>query len=381
MYGYIGVRTLNFARFSLLGKAGLWLLVPAAAWFPIVPGVLRRNGYETLWVDILSWAGYTSMGFATLVFCLLVLHDLGKLFLHLTFFWKFAAKKRQAASKARINPGRRRFIKDSVRTGILAGSSLLTGCGLWQARQDPEVVRVDIPFKNLHKDLQGLTIAQITDIHVGPTIKRDYVERIVALVQKLSADMIVLTGDLVDGSVNRLKDDVQPLFELSAPLGTYFVTGNHEYYSNAPLWIKRVRELGFTVLMNQHKIVRRGAGRLLMAGVTDYSAGRFFKSHASNPLKALEGAGRHHLKLLLAHQPKSIFAAEKAGFDLQISGHTHGGQYFPGNLLVSLNQPYVAGLHRHKNTRIYVSRGAGYWGPPMRLLAPSEISVIKLTSL
>lgn len=381
VYGYAGIRMIDFGRFSLVKKIGVWMLVILMAWFPILPGVLRRNGHETGWVDLLSWAGYTSMGFVTLLFVLVGLHDLGKLFLRLFALWKPAVNKKQAASSAGVRISRRRFIKGSVSTGILAGSSVLTGCGFWQARQDPDIVSVDIPFKNLHKDLQGLTIAQVTDIHVGPTIKRAYVERVVALVKSLSADMIVLTGDLVDGSTQWLKDDVAPIGGLSAPFGTYFVTGNHEYYSNAPLWIERVRELGFTVLMNQHEMVRREAGRLLLAGVTDYSAGRFYRSHASNPKMALDGAKDHHLKILLAHQPKSIFAAEKAGFDLQISGHTHGGQYFPGNILVSLNQPFVAGLHQYKTTRIYVSRGTGYWGPPMRLMAPSEISLITLTSL
>jgi hypothetical protein len=181
--------------------------------------------------------------------------------------------------------------------------------------------------------------------------------------------------------VEYLRKDVAPLARLSAPLGNYFVTGNHEYYSNVHPWIHEVKRLGFVVLLNQHHILTRGKGKLLLAGVPDYRGGQFDVDHRSSPAEALQGAGKHHYRILLAHQPRSIFAAESAGYHLQISGHTHGGQYFPGNFLVSLNQPYTSGLHQHGNTMIYVSQGTGHWGPPMRIATCSEITLFHLKTV
>jgi predicted MPP superfamily phosphohydrolase len=170
------------------------------------------------------------------------------------------------------------------------------------------------------------------------------------------------------------------LKQISSGSGNFFVTGNHEYYSGVIEWIEEVKRLGFTVLLNEHVVITRGQARLLLAGVTDYRGGNFLPSHRSDPQKALNGALPADAKILLAHQPKNIFDAAQAGYDLQISGHTHGGQFFPWNLLVGFVQPYVSGLHTHQNTQIYVSRGTGYWGPPVRVGAPSEITLIKLVA-
>jgi predicted MPP superfamily phosphohydrolase len=249
---------------------------------------------------------------------------------------------------------------------------------MFQALKKPAVVDVEIPIENLHPDLDGLRIVQITDIHVGPTIKRGFVQEVVDTVNGLKPDIIALTGDLVDGSVRQLKHDVAPLADLKAPLGYYFITGNHEYYSGVKQWIAETARLGFTVLLNEHRLIERGEGRLLLAGVTDYSAGQFDPSQASDPVKAMAGAPECHATVLLAHQPKSIFKAAQVGYDYVISGHTHGGQYFPYHFLAALAQPYIAGLHTHDKTRIYVSRGTGYWGPPLRIGAPSEITVHRL---
>jgi hypothetical protein len=145
-------------------------------------------------------------------------------------------------------------------------------------------------------------------------------------------------------------------------------------------WVEEVRRLGFSVLINEHRIITSGNQKMLLAGVTDYREGRMLTAHRSDPHKALKAAPATDVKILLAHQPKSIFAASRAGYDLQISGHTHGGQFFPWNLFVGLSQPYISGLHKHENTQIYVSRGTGYWGPPMRVGSPSEITLIKLVS-
>jgi predicted MPP superfamily phosphohydrolase len=187
--------------------------------------------------------------------------------------------------------------------------------------------------------------------------------------------LIALTGDVADGFPPALRHDVAPLAALHAPLGKYFVTGNHEYYWDAASWVRELEHLGFSALVNAHRLLRRGAARLLLAGVTDLSASGQVVGHASDPAAAVAGAPESDVRVLLAHQPKSAFAAHAVGFDLQLSGHTHGGQYFPFNLLVRLFQPFVAGLHRLEAMWLYVSRGTGYWGPPLRLGAPGEITL------
>src|SRR6266702_2837822 len=187
----------------------------------------------------------------------------------------------------------------------------------------------------------------------------------------------IVGGDVADGLPPVLRDEVAPLAWLAAPHGKFFVTGNHEYYWDAAAWVRELERLGFSALVNAHRVIRRGTARLVLAGVTDHSASRLVPGHASDPAAAVAGALESDVWVLLAHQPKSAFEARAVGFDLQLSGHTHGGQYFPFNLLVRLFQPFVAGLHRLEEMWLYVSRGTGYWGP--RLGAPSEITLIQLT--
>jgi predicted MPP superfamily phosphohydrolase len=240
------------------------------------------------------------------------------------------------------------------------------------------IERVSIPVTGLPVEFHGFRIAQFTDLHVGPTIKRDFVERVVEQLQGLDADLIAFTGDLVDGSVGWLRDDVAPLAALRAKNGVYFVTGNHEYYSGASPWIREARRLGFDVLMNEHRVLRKGGAGLVLAGITDYGAGEFIPAHRSDPAAAVSGSPEGMIRVLLAHQPRSVFAAEQAGVAVQLSGHTHGGQFFPWNHLATLSQPYIKGLHRHGRTWVYVSRGTAYWGPPVRLFNPPEITVVTL---
>lgn len=176
-----------------------------------------------------------------------------------------------------------------------------------------------------------------------------------------------------------LSEHTAPLGSLRAPHGVYVVTGNHEYYAGAHAWIDELRRLGLRVLLNEHVAIERDGATLVLAGVTDFSAGHFDPAHRSDPIAALAGApAEAAVRVLLAHQPRSAAAAAEAGFDLQLSGHTHGGQFLPWNLFVPMQQPYVAGLHRHRNMWVYVSRGTGYWGPPKRFGAPSEITRIRL---
>jgi predicted MPP superfamily phosphohydrolase len=270
------------------------------------------------------------------------------------------------------------FSRDSALAVPLLALAV-TAIGFINARRLAQIKRVDVPIAGLPRELDGYAIAQISDIHVGPTIKRAYLNAIVNKVNALKPDAIAVTGDLVDGSVQRLAMHTAPLSRLAAPDGVFFVTGNHEYYSGAEQWIAEVRRLGLRVLMNEHVIRHRGQASLMIAGVTDYTAQHFNPAHKSDPQLAVAGAPDGvAVKVLLAHQPRSAPAAADAGFDLQLSGHTHGGQFFPWNLFVPLQQPFVAGLNRVRSLWVYTSRGTGYWGPPKRFGAPSEITLVRL---
>ena len=262
---------------------------------------------------------------------------------------------------------------------LVTGAALLaTLVGLFNARRVARVVEVDVAIDGLAPALDGFCIVQLSDIHVGPTIKADYVAAIVARVNTLDADLVAITGDVVDGSVAQLARHTAPLAALRARHGSALVTGNHEYYSGADAWVAEFRRLGLRVLMNQHVVLEHDGARLVLAGVTDYNGAHFGAAHRSDPQAALAGAPAGIPRVLLAHQPRSAEAAEAAGFDLQLSGHTHGGQFWPWNLFVRFQQPYTAGLHRLNRLWVYTSRGTGYWGPPKRFGAPAEITRIRL---
>lgn len=263
--------------------------------------------------------------------------------------------------------------------GILV---LVVPAVLWafaSARGKAQVSRVRVPLVNLGAGMEGVRIAQISDLHVGEgALDRRFLQRVVDQVNALKPDIIVITGDLVEGSVATTRGELEPLTELEAPLGVYFVTGNHEYYWGGPLWEAEVARLGVTVLHNAHKVVHRNGSALVVGGVTDFNGGHFGEEHASRPDVAFAEAPAGVPRVLLAHQPRSAEAASRAGVDLQLSGHTHGGQIFPFNFFVKLQQPVVRGLKKLHGLWIYTHRGTGYWGPPMRLFASPEIADITL---
>lgn len=291
-----------------------------------------------------------------------------------------------AAQALPADPERRRWLFKSVNLGVVAASVGLTSYGVWAARRRAAIVNVDVPIRGLPAELHNFTIAQITDIHVGPTIKREYIEAIVEGVNSLGADMVAITGDVVDGSVEELGAHTAPLGNLRGKHGVFLCTGNHEYYAGVESWLQEFSRLGIRCLHNEHVVVEQGGHKVVVAGVTDYNGGSVLASHKSDPARAIAGApGDAAVKLLLAHQPRSCHAAQDLGYDLQLSGHTHGGQFLPWNFLVPLQQPFTAGLDRVKagtgairDFWIYVSRGTGYWGPPVRVGAPSEITRIRL---
>ncbi|HEX8703723.1 MAG TPA: metallophosphoesterase [Myxococcaceae bacterium] len=248
------------------------------------------------------------------------------------------------------------------------------------ARGRARVERVTVPIARLGQGLNGLRVVQISDVHIGPTLDRHFLQRVVEQVNALKPDVIAVTGDLVDGSVSTLRDEVAPLSGLSAPLGVYYVTGNHEYYHGGAAWAAEVARLGLTVLHNEHRVLERAQSHLVVAGVTDHEGGRLDPAHECRPDLALQGAPSGVPRLLLAHQPRTAFLAKGLEVDLQLSGHTHGGQIFPFMFLVKFQQPVIRGLATIAGVRVYTSRGTGYWGPPMRLGPAPEITELTLVS-
>lgn len=358
LHAYIGLRLLPPLPIPLALKisGALWLAVSSV----LLPAALMARRVSQPWSDRLSWAGMLAMGFFSSLLILTLARDLVLAACALAGWQPPALAWASAAT-------------------TLTLALLVTLAGFFNARRVARVKPVDVPVAGLPDALLGFTIAQISDIHVGPTIKRPYLERIVERVNGLRPDAIAVTGDLVDGTVRELSAHTAPLGQLSARHGVYVVTGNHEYYAGAPAWIAELRRLGLRVLMNEHVVIERDGAALVLAGVTDYSAGQFDPSHRSDPERAMAGAPADAaLRILLAHQPRSAFAAAPAGFDLQLSGHTHGGQFWPWNLFVPMQQPFVAGLNRYESLQVYVSRGTGYWGPPKRFGAPSEITLLRL---
>jgi len=269
---------------------------------------------------------------------------------------------------------------------LLAGTAALVAgaLGIWSLRAGlgrVAVKRVEVSLARLPPALSGTRIVQLSDVHVGPTIQRSFIETIVQQCNALTPDLVVITGDLVDGSVEELREHVAPLSDLRAKYGVFFVTGNHEYYSGAADWCSELERLGVRVLRNERVSIGNENASFDLAGVDDHSAKGFGDGHGEDLPKALRGRDLSRELVLLAHQPRTIFEARDHGVGLQLSGHTHGGQLWPWTYLVRLQQPVVAGLARFGNSLVYVSRGTGYWGPPMRLGAPSEIAELTLRSV
>ena len=377
-FTYIGLRLIKPLQVNRFQKTGLWLFLFLLFTLPFVSMILNRTLFNKSVVHLLNWIGFTGLGFIALVFVLMIIRDLGlglaAGFQKLVVLGEKFKKEHQSPP----DPDRRALMTQAVNLGLLGLSASGVGYGLFQARRKPQLIELDIPLKRLPRAFHGLRIAQFSDLHVGPTIKGDFVKTVVDEINNLHPDMITFTGDLVDGSVEILRDDVACPEGLKAPLGKFFITGNHEYYSGVYAWIEKVKQLGFDVLLNENRQIIRGDCALFIAGVTDYRAGGFTEQHPFNPEKAVAGIPQDRVKIMLAHQPKGVERIADAGFDLQISGHTHGGQFFPGNLLARLDQPYISGLYKHQEMWVYVNSGTGYWGPPLRIGTRSEITLLRL---
>ena len=354
LHAYVGLRLL--APFELPAQAAGAAVLAASLWW--IPKGWQARRARRQWAIVLPWL---TMGFFSWLLVLTLARDASLL----------------ASALLAAPPAQLAWERISA-LAVMALVPAITLVGFFMARRVAQVREVEVPLAGLPAALEGFTIAQISDIHVGPTIKRAFVEGIVARVNRMNADVVAITGDLVDGSVRELSHHTEPLGDLESRHGTYVVTGNHEYYSGAAAWIHELRRLGTRVLLNEHVVIEHDGAQLALAGVTDYSAHHFDPGHRSDPQGSVAGAPRASIKVLLAHQPRSAPGAERAGFHLQLSGHTHGGQFWPWNFFVRLQQPYTAGLHRTRQMWIYISRGTGYWGPPMRFGIPSEITRIRL---
>ena len=289
-----------------------------------------------------------------------------------------------ATKEAPSNPERRVFLARTAAVSSLLGAGTVGAIGVRYARVHIETPEVAVKLSKLPKALSGFRIAVLSDIHLGPTLRGDFARRVVSLTNAMKPDLIALLGDIVDGPVSMLKDEVKPLGGLQARHGVAFVTGNHEYYSGAKEWVQFMKGLGFRVLQNQRVSIgdsHPGGERFDLAGVFDKRAGMFVKSHKQSIEKATQGRDESRELVVLAHQPSQISHVERARPGLQISGHTHGGQIWPWTYAVGLVEPYLCGLYTHTpHTQVFVTRGVGYWGPPIRFMAPAEIPCLVLTS-
>jgi predicted MPP superfamily phosphohydrolase len=346
------------SRLAASGWAFAALAVPfALIW--IVPALYwtRRDEDEESWLDaVLHLSSYLSMAWVSFVLVLTLARDVALL----------------ATATPALAAGHDAVARWGV-AAVLLGALIAVGVGALRALRGPRVREVAVRVPDLHPDLDGFRIVQISDLHVGRSIRRGYVEHVADRAAALAPDLVAFTGDMVDGTVERLAQHVAPLARLPAIAPTVFILGNHDCYSGAAAWIAQFRALGARILLNEHLVLRRGAATLLVGGVVDPAYRRM------RPAISLAGAPPADFRLLLAHNPKFAPEGARAGFDLQLSGHTHGGQFFPWTLAVRLvHAPHVWGLSREGRMQVYVSAGTGTWGPPVRLGTSPEISLIRL---
>ncbi|GGW17320.1 membrane protein [Streptomyces capoamus] len=345
--------------------------------------VSERTGAPFPLQRALAWPGFLWMALALYLLLGVVAGEAARPLLRraLRYRDRPRPRSRQAAgppaptaAPAAQDPARRLVVARAVGAVAATAAVATVGHGTYGVLRGPRVKRVTVPLAKLPRAAHGFRIAVVSDIHLGPVLGRGFAQRVVDTVNATRPDLIAVVGDLVDGSVEDLGPAAAPLARLRARHGAYFVTGNHEYFSGAEQWVEEVRELGLHPLRN----ARTELPFFDLAGVDDVQG----ESEGQGPDfgKALGGRDRARACVLLAHQPVQIHESVRYGVDLQLSGHTHGGQLWPGSLLAAAANPTVAGLDRYGDTQLYVSRGAGAWGPPTRVGAPSDVTVIELAA-
>jgi len=359
-YAYIALRLASTApmRIALAAPFVMVWILPAVYWF----GNRDRRGRRHEWVQTLS---FLCMGWLSFLFVLTMARDI--------LLLATAALPPLSAVHT--------LLDEAGAVWVPVGALAAVGVGALAALGGPYVRRVDIPVEGLPPDLDGLRIVQISDLHVGPTMRLAYVQRVVDMTKQLAPDFIALTGDIVDGSVPRLASHVAPLEALASGDRAFFVLGNHDYYSGAAPWTAHFERMGFRVLRNAYVSIERGAARLVIGGVIDFAARMSDPDARPRPDLATDGDARPAFRLLLAHNPKIAPLAEQAGFDLQLSGHTHGGQFFPWTFVVRrVHRPHAVGLSRRGRLWVYVSAGTGTWGPPVRLGTKPELTLLRIVA-
>ncbi|QSQ25499.1 metallophosphoesterase [Pyxidicoccus parkwayensis] len=375
------VRQLVHGRLSrLLALSGLGLMTLVLMARRTFLDVLPESIADTVTVATYAWMGVA----LCLVITLLVL-DLGRgLF---AVVRRLLPKRAVAAASTSAPPpapavdeDRRRFLARTMAGGAFIAGSGMAAYGSWRAFSLPLVTELAVKIPKLPRALDGLTIVQLTDIHVGPFIRRRYMDALVQQANALKPDLFAITGDLVDGDVPTLGGAVSALSGLKSRYGSFFVTGNHDYYSGDEEWSEFLQSLGIQVLRNRHVSIGDAGASLDLVGVDDWSGGRRQRRPGYDLDRALAGRDSERAAVLLAHQPANFTVAAERGVDLQISGHTHGGQLLPMTLFIGLAWEHAAGLYQHGDSHIYVSRGCGFWGPPMRVGSPPEIVKLVLTA-
>ncbi|MEW6435373.1 MAG: metallophosphoesterase [Myxococcota bacterium] len=357
LHWYVGARLIGGLGLSAPLASVAWALV-WSAFGSIFVGFIGMRLLPRGIARVFQWVGFGWMGACGLFVVSFAVTDLG------LWLWTRGAVVDAATLHAR--------------TLAVVGVVLpALAWGFFVARR-PEVKRVEVPIAGLPKALDGFKVVQLSDVHIGETLDRRFAELVTEQVNALDADAVVLTGDLVDGSVARLRDEVAPFAKLRGKHGVFYVTGNHEYYHGGAAWEAEGRRLGFHVLHNEHRVVGEGDGRLVIGGVTDVEGARFSEAHAPRVDQAFHGAPDGVPRLLLSHQPRFAKRAAGHGVSLMLSGHTHGGQMFPFMFFVKLQQPVIGGFKVLSGVPTYTSNGTGYWGPPFRLGPRGEITELLL---
>ena len=348
-------------------RIGTGLVVALFLSLPLSGFLARKLSYHYSYP--FSWLAYLWLGMLALFFFLFLFTDFLKI---LTWIGRFFLPKGQG----QLNPGRRRFLARSFAVSASVVVVGVSAVGVKQGTAPPLVKRVGITLAGLPARFKGFKIVQLSDIHIGEMSTAAGLSRIVAQVNQLQPDLIAITGDLVDGDASVLVKELAPLAGLKAKEGVFFVTGNHEYYSGVEDWLPEIQRLGVHILENQRVEIRRGEDSLILAGVNDHRAGTF--GYAPDFAQALEGIEAGKKVILLAHQPIAVLEASAYPVDLVLAGHTHGGQIWPFNFLVYLQQPYLKGLYQHEGLQLYVNQGTACWGPPLRVGSFNEITELIL---
>jgi predicted MPP superfamily phosphohydrolase len=362
---YLAVRLVADPGLPSPLRAGLFILIAGLGATLLLQPIGERMLRPPL-ARLISWPASLWMGFAFLLLTLVSVSDV---------MWSLlGATTIASATGSAVSAGPARARALGVLSIALAGGLV----GVRAAMRGPIVRRIEVRLARWPAQLDGFRIVQISDVHIGPILDRRFAAQVVTRCNALAPDLIAVTGDLVDGSVRRIADEVAPFADLRAPHGVFFVTGNHDHYSGADHWVERVEALGLRVLRNERVTIGSGAATFDLAGVEDHHAHLVSRTHREDLPRALQRRDPSLPVILLAHDPATFPQAARCGVDLQLSGHTHGGQIWPFRYLVRLSTPYVAGYYTRNGAQLYVSCGTGFWGPAMRLGAPAEITEIIL---